>query len=664
MNNSDNKDYLKKDWYLKDLKRLIKELDSNIDNQKGLLDEYLEKLVKNIRQIENSILNDKEYDEFLSLSHEFLNGISDKLLNTQNITSTVKIPKNIIYYLLNIKYKNVKYSLKDDNIVYKEIVDNIKDNKIKILTINYKDGYLYFDAQMDGVSFDLSKIQLIVNSKNEKIEETNIYAGYKIFGRVYYNDVIFKFRVKLSNAFSIKFKNVNGSRIKLLFSDNVSSRLVSNRKNSYYNIEDKYIKCINNEIRIYDKKAFSTFNNEIKYFVSELRHKKTKCLKPAFVRFMYFLTRCKYKNKNIYVTYDKIFKGGDCGEYMFRYLNDNTKERAYYIVNKDTMTYKKLKKKYRRRLLIFGSLKCKLVCLNAKYILSTDSEAASFCSFNKYMREYNKGLFSFENLHIQHGVTMQNMAHRQNRVFDNHKMYFVTSKYEKNNLLDPKYGYDKADLIESGLARFDGLHGDSENIILITPTWRVDVASSVGSGKVRPYNENFKHTEYFKVYNGLINNKKLIEIAKEKSYKIVFLIHPTLISNIVDYDKNEFVEIIPSNEIDYEDMLIKAKIMVTDYSGVQYDFAYMHKPIVYYHNDDLPPSYNNGAMDYEKIGFGPISKTEECVVSEIEKIINNDSLISDKYDKRINDFFYYNDFESCKRIYDAIVRRYYDKENN
>ena len=34
--------------------------------------------------------------------------------------------------------------------------------------------------------------------------------------------------------------------------------------------------------------------------------------------------------------------------------------------------------------------------------------------------------------------------------------------------------------------------------------------------------------------------------------------------------------------ISYEDLLTESSLMVTDYSGVQFDFAYMKKPIIYY----------------------------------------------------------------------------------
>ena len=53
----------------------------------------------------------------------------------------------------------------------------------------------------------------------------------------------------------------------------------------------------------------------------------------------------------------------------------------------------------------------------------------------------------------------------------------------------------------------------------------------------------------------------------------------------------------------YEKILRESDLMITDYSGVQFDFAYMHKPVIYFHPDELPPSYDEGAYKYETMAL-------------------------------------------------------------
>ena len=113
---------------------------------------------------------------------------------------------------------------------------------------------------------------------------------------------------------------------------------------------------------------------------------------------------------------------------------------------------------------------------------------------------------------------------------------------------------------------------------------------------------------------------------------------------------------LPEIQKNYEDMLTTSKIMITDYSGVQYDFAYMKKPIVYYHTPLLPPSYDNGMMNYETMGFGKVCDDEKKVVNELINLINNDCKTDKIYLNRIKKFFLYDDFNSCKRIYEDAIK--------
>ena len=63
----------------------------------------------------------------------------------------------------------------------------------------------------------------------------------------------------------------------------------------------------------------------------------------------------------------------------------------------------------------------------------------------------------------------------------------------------------------TGLARYDGLKNNDKKFILITPTWRRNIVAQGSAFKKKPYNEQFKHTEYFRLYNELIHDEKLVE---------------------------------------------------------------------------------------------------------------------------------------------------------
>ncbi|MBQ7385658.1 MAG: CDP-glycerol glycerophosphotransferase family protein [Ruminococcus sp.] len=152
-----------------------------------------------------------------------------------------------------------------------------------------------------------------------------------------------------------------------------------------------------------------------------------------------------------------------------------------------------------------------------------------------------------------------------------------------------------------------------------------------------------------------MNDKKLIECAKKNGYGITYLLHPAMSPQLEDFTQNGFVEIVPAaGDMSYEKILTEASLMVTDYSGVQFDFAYMRKPIVYYHPDTLPPHYESGGIDYPTQGFGPIITNHEDVVDEICKYMENSCKTEPEYIDRANDFFEFDDFNNAKRIYEEI----------
>ena len=103
-------------------------------------------------------------------------------------------------------------------------------------------------------------------------------------------------------------------------------------------------------------------------------------------------------------------------------------------------------------------------------------------------------------------------------------------------------------------------------------------------------------------------------------------------------------------------MMCQSSLMMTDHSGIQFDFASMRKPLVYYHPDTLPPQYDAGGMDYETQAFGPVCRTEKEVVTELCNAMRRSCQMEDKYRARADAFFAFNDHDNCKRIYEAAAK--------
>jgi CDP-glycerol glycerophosphotransferase (TagB/SpsB family) len=98
-------------------------------------------------------------------------------------------------------------------------------------------------------------------------------------------------------------------------------------------------------------------------------------------------------------------------------------------------------------------------------------------------------------------------------------------------------------------------------------------------------------------------------------------------------------------------------ILVTDFSSVFFDFAYMGKPEVYFQPDEKEYReyhYSKGYFDYYTDGFGPVFFDPMDTVEYLINLLCNNCEIEKQYLDRINSFFTIRDNHNCERTFQAI----------
>ena len=146
---------------------------------------------------------------------------------------------------------------------------------------------------------------------------------------------------------------------------------------------------------------------------------------------------------------------------------------------------------------------------------------------------------------------------------------------------------------------------------------------------------------------------------KDYGYKGMFVVHPCNIENAKDFEENAIFKI--NNKIaDYQEIFKKSKLLITDYSSVPFDFAYLRKAIIYTQFDKKnffqSHTYTQGYFSYEKDGFGPVLYNYEDTINEIIKSIKDNCKVEKKYLNRINNFYTYDDKKNCERVYNEIKK--------
>ena len=184
------------------------------------------------------------------------------------------------------------------------------------------------------------------------------------------------------------------------------------------------------------------------------------------------------------------------------------------------------------------------------------------------------------------------------------------------------------------------------------PTWRRWLDSTHNS-------EEFEASDYYKNWHCLLNDERFLNLAKENDLEICFYVHPKLNRFVGSFDEIKNVNFLNSKAgSDVQTHLKQAAIMITDFSSVFFDFAYMRKPAIYFQFDEdefYKSHYKKAYFDYREDGFGEVVKNKDETIEELKDIIQNDLKIKDNYFSRCEQFFPLYDEKNCERIYEAIM---------
>lgn len=359
----------------------------------------------------------------------------------------------------------------------------------------------------------------------------------------------------------------------------------------------------------------------------------------------------------IWIFSDRIDNAGDNGEAIFKYTCEHKPEgvRPMFMIGENAPENVIERLKSEGEVIFAEDEKYPYYFLMAEKIISSSAGEFTINPFG-WKRRYLNDMFKFKYYFTNHGVNCGDCSVWLNKFNKKIDVFFTTGENESQRIIDDGYLYTKDQIIITGLPRYDLLYEDTQKQIMILPTWRRSIKQSFDKNTSSVYFDGFVDTDYFKFYNGLINDERLLNAMRENGYKGIFCLHPIHMKQSVDFQGNDVFRI---NEgfVDYNKVFAESAILVTDYSTIAFDFAHLCKPIVYSQFDKEEfyknQVYDQGFFDYDVNGFGPVCKDKDSVVDELISLINTNC--ENKYLDRVKDFFVYLDNNNCKRVYDVLV---------
>ena len=465
-------------------------------------------------------------------------------------------------------------------------------------------------------------------------------------------DVILNYHCDGDNTNYKKF-NLIPFRLKLEFLPHV--RIT---KESNYIVKDNHIIYFeDNEFNLipYSYKSLIKCERNIRDFLNE--KKPDKYISLLRLRLLFLLFYPIMRNKKIYLFMDRIDSADDNAEHLFKYASNQKDDiKKYFVLSRDSDDYSRVSKF--GKMLRFNSFKHRLLYLFADKVISSHPDESILNPFFSYekskdQRKYLNSLVTSGTYFLQHGVTKDNISHWLKKYDKNLKMILTVSDEENKSFLDEGYNYDENIIQTLGFPRFDNLKNNPKNKILIIPTWRNYIE---GNRFV------FMNSDYFKSLNALINDERLISLCEKNNYEIIFKAHPKLNTQISDEDEEKYIDLFEFNdhiklstEESYQELFEMGSLLITDFSSVFFDFAYLKKPVIYYQpNDDY--HHEKSYFVYEEMGFGDVIKSHDDIIDKLDFYINNGCHMEDVYKDNVNAFFKYIDKDNCKRVYNWIKK--------
>ena len=607
--------------------------------------------------MQNVFDQEEEINEFYDYLDKILSYIdTDVILKHKVIPSYVK---TFLVYLKNkefhIETRKGKVFLKSDD----NILNRLHNRNIWIDIVDLRDGFLNISGSLGSACDNrFIRIEAIKKSKGkETIYESKFYDYwntnrktqdlFSIPWRFFYNFDV-KIPIAEDEVSNISFRVIyEEDDSKVVMKGKIKFREYADlSETNDYSVRDNHIILFRDNRFYIEKYSFvKMLKNEYRTFSHLLDNINQDSLKAVFYRLNYLILFPFMKNKDIWIFMDRQNSSGDNATHLFDYsVNEEDDIKKYFAIDKDIEDYGVLKKAHGKKILPFGSFKHKILYLFANKIISSHPDYPILNPFYAdETQEFYTGLCTAGIYFLQHGVPAYDLSSWLRKYDHNLSLLLAVSDLDYNSLVE-NYNYDQ-DLIQIlGFPRFDNLSNDNmKKRIVILFTWRRFIANE----------ESLVHSEYYSRINSLINNEELIQKAKEKGFEIVFKMHPNAMEFIDLFEKNEYVTF--DTESRYHDIICDSALMITDYSSVSYDFAYLKKPIVYYqYADDYHFDSDSAYLNNTDSGFGDVVKEEEDLINKIIYYLDNDCVMEEKYKDNVDKFFKFTDKNNSKRVHNWI----------
>jgi Putative glycosyl/glycerophosphate transferases involved in teichoic acid biosynthesis TagF/TagB/EpsJ/RodC len=336
---------------------------------------------------------------------------------------------------------------------------------------------------------------------------------------------------------------------------------------------------------------------------------------------------------------------------------------AWFVVERGSPDWNRLRAAGELRLLAHGSFTWRMAMLNCAWVLSSHADLPISHPPQLAHTGPTRWHFGF----LQHGVIKDDLSRWLNqRDLD---LFVVSTEPELASVADDgtPYRFGHRETRNTGLPRFDRLLAvggaipeGERNLVIVAPTWRQWLTLPLERGSQRrTLHDEFWESDYMRSWTALLRSPAVADAIARRGWRLGFMPHPNLQGILDQFEMPGHVEPLAFAGTDVQALYGQCALLVTDYSSVAFNMAYLDRPVVYFQFDREAMFHGahvgrQGYFDYERDGFGPVVDdvpgAERAIVAAVEAGPRPSSL----YQARIEATFTERDGRACERVVAAV----------
>lgn len=366
------------------------------------------------------------------------------------------------------------------------------------------------------------------------------------------------------------------------------------------------------------------------------------------------------KYRGCWILMDADMRADDNAEHLYRYLmKEGAAKNTYFVLERSSKDWQRLEQEG-FQMLEMRSEDHIVAQFNASLLVS--SHADHYVSWPVEPHLF-RDLAKWKIIFLQHGIIKDDLSEWLN--YKELDVFVTSSKAEYDSIAGPTspYKYTPKEVQLTGLPRHDALltlaKATTPDAILIMPTWRRYLTDETKrNGNARKPVEDFLQSDFAKQWSAVLTSEKLRDAANKHGKEIVFAPHPNMAMYLGDLNVPQWVTSIDvRNGANYQSLMARCAVMVTDYSSLAFEAAYIERSVTYFQFDaeqffSGKHVYKHGYFRYEDDGVGPVCTTLDEIIDAICDTLENGP--QEIYQNRASNFCEYRDGKCCQRMHEVM----------